>query len=223
MVSGSAGKKTAGKRAGQRLREARLARRLTVDDVAVRIRIPPKQLRALEEGNLTVFSAEIYAKGAYTKYAYYLGVDSKDAWHYFLRTLAGVKVKVPLRVPLLATWWQRTLTPTGVLVLLVGLVILLVAGYIGWQVLSFIRVPALVLLEPSAVIVEGSEVLIKGRAEVDAVVEINGERVLLDGANEFAYILAVKEGINVLEVRASGASGRLNTITKHLLVPRDQK
>ena len=91
MVSGSAGKKTAGKRAGQRLREARLARRLTVDDVAVRIRIPPKQLRALEEGNLTVFSAEIYAKGAYTKYASYLGVDSKDAWHYFLRTLAGVK------------------------------------------------------------------------------------------------------------------------------------
>lgn len=221
MVSGGAGKKTAGQKAGQRLREARLARRLTVDEVAVRIRIPPKQLRALEEGNLTVFSAEIYAKGAYTKYAAYLGVDSKDDWHHFLRTLAGANVKVPLRVPVPATWWQRTLTPTGLLVLVVGMIVLLVAGYIGWQVLSFVRVPELVLLEPSTAVVEGSEILIKGRAEADAVVEINGERVLLDEANEFEYPLALKAGINVLEIRASGASGRLNTITKHLLVPRD--
>lgn len=222
MVSAIGGKKTAKKRVGQQLREARLARRLTVDEVAVGIRIPPKQLRALEDGNFNVFSAEIYAKGAYTKYAAYLGVDNNDTWHSFLRTLAGASVQVPLRIPIPATWWQRALTPTGVVVLVVGLIVLAVAGYISWQVVSFVRVPELELLEPLVPVVEGPDLTIKGRAEKDAVVEVNGERVLLNDGGEFEYVLPVKDGINVLEVRASGASGRLNTITKHLLVPRNK-
>lgn len=223
MVSINTGKKAAKKRAGQQLREVRRQRRLSLDEVAMQIRIPPKQLRALEEGNLAVFSAEIYAKGAYAKYASYLGVDNKDSWHAFLRTLAGAKVKTPLKVPMPATWLQRALTPTGVLVVVVGLIILAVATYISWQVISFVRLPELVLFEPSASIVKDKEIRVKGRTEPDAVVEINGEKVLLNEDNEFEFMLPVETGINILEVKASGASGRLNTVTKHLLVPREGK
>jgi len=187
----------------------------------MRLRIPPKYLRALEEGDLSVFSAEVYAKGSYVKYANYLGVDTKDSWHAFLRSLAGAREHVPLRLPVPSTWLQRVLTPTGVFMVIVGLLVLLVAGYIGVQIRSFVRVPELQLLEPTGMSFEETEVVVRGVAEMDAEVTVNKESVLLDENGEFAFVLPLKPGINVLQVEVRGASGRTNTLTKHLLVPRN--
>jgi cytoskeletal protein RodZ len=209
-----------GKQAGHKLREARLRRRMSVDQVATKLRIPPKYLLALEEGDLSVFSAEVYAKGAYVKYASYLKMDSRDSWHAFLRTLAGVRQTTSLKLPVPSTWLQRVLTPTGVFVAMVAFMVLLVVGYIGLQVSTFVRVPELELLEPEAIVLSEQEVMVKGIAEADAEVSVNREKVLLDDNNRFVYKLPLRPGINVLQVEAVGASGRTNVIEKHLLVPR---
>jgi len=220
MVEGELERPVFDKQAGQRLREVRLRRKLSIDQVASQLRIPPKYLLALEEGELSAFSAEVYAKGAYLKYATFLQVDTRATWHAFLRTLAGRRENKPLRMLTPATWLQRVMTPTGIFVIVIALIVVLVAGYIGLQISAFVSVPDLEVAEPSRVIIEDDEVVVRGVTEGGAEVSVNGEKVLLDENNQFYSHLSLRPGINVLQVEAVGASGRTNLIERHILVPR---
>ena len=220
MVGKDTGMPAFDKQAGHRLKEVRLRRRLSIDQIAMSLRIPPKYLLALEEGNLSVFSAEVYAKGAYMKYASYLDMDTRASWHAFLRALAGAREVTLLKLPVPSTWLQRVLTPTRVFVAVIASVVLLVVSYIGLQISMFVSVPELELLEPEMFVLDEQVVIVRGVAEADAEVSVNRERVLLDDSNNFVYKLPLRTGINVLQVEAVGASGRTNIIQKHLLVPR---
>ncbi|MFH1354189.1 MAG: helix-turn-helix domain-containing protein [bacterium] len=209
-----------GASAGDILQAARKKKRLTLDAVAAELRIPPVQLEALEQDNLDVFAAEVYARGAYVRYARYLGVERQKTYYAFLRSLSGTKERVPLRLPQRARWLGRVWTPAGVLVLgaLVGA--LLVIGYLGLQVQTFVRLPELELLEPTVTVIEESQVVVRGRAETEAYVTVNGQVALLAEDGTFEMELMLRPGINVLQLEARGVSGRTRVLKRDLLVPR---
>ncbi len=216
---GARSRKNVGKEmAGRALKKARQQRRLTLDAIATTLRIPPKHLRSLEEGDLTVFAAEVYARGAYIKYARYLGVDKKGTYRAFLRLLCEVRELVPLEVPRRASWFARMRTPTVGLMVVIGSIAVTVVGYIGWQVQSYLSLPELELFEPAASVLEQSSVIVKGRAEERSSIKINGETVLLKEGGLFEVGMPLREGINVLQVEATSVSGRTNVIRKDILV-----
>jgi len=60
----------------EQLRSAREAKNLTVEQVAEMTKIRTDHVRALEEGNFSVFSAPIYIRGSVKNYAAALKLDS---------------------------------------------------------------------------------------------------------------------------------------------------
>ncbi len=206
------------KDACEALREARLRAAKSVDEVAEILRIPPKYLRSLEEGELSEFSAEIYAKGAYVKYAKYLGVFTRDRYCDFLRALSEVRELVPLNLPMPATWFSRLASPLTVWVIGLVLVVAAVGLYVGWEVSAFMGVPELELLGPEEAVVQSSEMTVRGRAQEDAHVVVNGEGVLLNNEGFFEMEMPLRQGVNVVRVEAVGASGRMNVIQREILM-----
>jgi cytoskeletal protein RodZ len=59
----------------EQLRSAREARKLTVEQVAEATKIRTDYIRALEDGNFNVFSAQIYIRGSVKNYAAMLKLD----------------------------------------------------------------------------------------------------------------------------------------------------
>src|SRR5271163_5002810 len=59
----------------EQLRAAREAKNLTVQQVADATKIRTDHVRALEEGNFTVFSATVYIRGSVKIYAKFLKLD----------------------------------------------------------------------------------------------------------------------------------------------------
>jgi cytoskeletal protein RodZ len=59
----------------EQLRAAREAKKLTIEKVAEATKIRTDHLRALEEGNFSVFSAPIYIRGSVKNYATLLKLD----------------------------------------------------------------------------------------------------------------------------------------------------
>ncbi len=206
--------------AGAELRAARRKKGLTLDAVASELRIPPVQLAALEGGEAGVFAAEVYARGAYVKYARYLGVHRRESYHAFLRSMSGTSSKTALKLPRKVSWLERVWTPAGVIVLAVAAGVMAVTGYLAFQVQSYMHVPRLQLIEPDAKIVHGSRVTVKGWAEKNARVTVNDETVLLDKEGKFSTVIPLKGGINVLQLKAEGASGRTAVLRRDLLVER---
>jgi cytoskeleton protein RodZ len=62
---------------GKRLREAREAADLAVDDVIFRTRIPRSVVEALEAEDFSVFTSPTYAKSFLRQYSEFLGVDAE--------------------------------------------------------------------------------------------------------------------------------------------------
>lgn len=60
---------------GRRLREARKRKGLTVEAVGEKIKVAPRFLEAVEEGDLSIMPAAVYAKGFVRSYCRFLGID----------------------------------------------------------------------------------------------------------------------------------------------------
>jgi transcriptional regulator with XRE-family HTH domain len=220
MVSAKFGKGDNKGDGGRLLRAARRRRGLTLEEVAVNLHMPTTKLKALEEGDISVFQAEVYARGAYFKYARYLGVEAEVDRQALNRTIARAREVVPLRLPLPRVWWEKWLTPRGLF--LVGLLLATLVGgsYVGVQVQSFLRLPALKIVEPRERIIRAEAVRLRGIAEEGALVTINELPVLLAPDGSFELEFWLHPGVNILRVEASGAAGRSRVIEYDLLRPR---
>lgn len=206
---------------GRILQQARQRRNESIEAVVAELKIPRRHLVALEEGNLAVFPAEIYARGAFAKYATYLGVATADTNHAFMRVLSDAREFIPLRVHTPRPWLVAMLTPRWVLAGAIAIIALSFGGYIVWQVSSFVRLPALAVIEPAAGVVDASSITVSGKAAVDAEVFVNGDQVLMNAAGEFSQELSLHAGINVVRVDATNAAGRTRTIQRDILRPRN--
>jgi len=74
---------------GERFREAREARGLSLSDVSEQIRIRSLYLAAIEEENWSAIGAPVYVRGFLRTYARFLGLDPEEAVGEFGRTLGS--------------------------------------------------------------------------------------------------------------------------------------
>jgi cytoskeletal protein RodZ len=73
---------------GEQLRQAREARKLRIEDVAEETKIRGDHLRALEDGNYSIFSAPVYIRGFVRTYATLLKLDTAQILEQLGRELA---------------------------------------------------------------------------------------------------------------------------------------
>jgi cytoskeleton protein RodZ len=74
---------------GDRFREAREARGLSLSDAGEQIRIRSVYLAAIEEENWSAIGAPVYVRGFLRTYARYLGLDPEEAVGSFNRTMGS--------------------------------------------------------------------------------------------------------------------------------------
>jgi len=112
---------------GERLRAARLAQDLTVEQLATELRIEAKQLHALEENRFEQIGVPVFVKGYLKQYGARLGVNVADllALYYKQTTLADVQVRpnrtIKLRDERQITSW--VLAAIVLLTVIVGLAV----------------------------------------------------------------------------------------------------
>lgn len=68
---------------GEFFRQVRETKGLTLDEVAIKTRIHPEYLKALEESNFARLPEQVFAKGFVRSYARSLGLDEEDAMRRF--------------------------------------------------------------------------------------------------------------------------------------------
>ncbi len=209
MVGVRSGKGSQREGVGEYLQRARERRRISIEDASRDLHIPVRQLQGLESDNYSVFSAELYARGAYTAYAKYLGVETSLASRAFYRSLSHGRERVPLRLHTPETFLQHLIHPRIILSAAGLLLACIVGGYLVWQLQSFWHLPSVVISSPEDPVIRGSEVVLAGKAEEKSQVQINGESILLKEDASFSVPLTLHPGMNYVKVEAKNASGRV--------------
>jgi hypothetical protein len=118
---------------GERLRHAREARGLTLEDVATQTRVPIRHLRAIEDSHWDELPAVTYAVGFGRSYANAVGLDGTDVGRE-LREQLGAGSRGPQVSPAVYAPPDPSRVPSRSLAWVAGLLlVVLVAGYLIWR------------------------------------------------------------------------------------------
>lgn len=201
---------------GDQLKSARVRHNISLDQVATELRIPLRKLEALEEGDVSVFSAPVYAHGALRSYASWLGLRVQPLERELSTQLKEFANQTDLKIKTVPRWYERVLSGRAVLWATGVLSALVIGSYVFWQVGSFWRLPRIDITSPENDVINQRAVLIAGKTDSDVRIRINGEAAMLLPDNTFSQEVPLLPGVTVLQIEGENAAGRVRTVEKHV-------
>ncbi|MGH7245474.1 MAG: helix-turn-helix domain-containing protein [Candidatus Levyibacteriota bacterium] len=204
-------------RLGDRLREEREKKNLTILQVAKATKIRPHFIEALEKGEYKKLPSSAYAQGFVKNYIEFLELPAKELLPLFRRefnekeylgvlpesfTRGAVKIR---KVRL----WQTTAIILGVLFLF--------ATYIFLQYRAAIFSPSLSIENPKEnAVITTIQVNVSGQTDINTTVTVNNLPTFVDTTGHFQKDLTLFSGKQTIIVKAVNNFGKTATVERHI-------
>ena len=192
-----------------------------------------KHLQALERGQYTHLPATIYTRGFLTRYAAYLELkpdavladyESEAAcFAQAMRVKRSKQSEEGLLRPHVADEWLKdpnrlTLTPSMIWGTSLSVIMLVIVGFVWFQVASFAAAPPLEISTPGSQLrVSVDQVEVSGTTDPMAELAINGQPVAVDTTGQFHQAVNLVDGVNTLEISAKNKAEKETVKTIQLL------
>jgi len=205
------------------LTEARIAKKMTLEQVEQGTKIRLKFLQSIENDSFSILPSLSYAKGFVKNYSEFLGLDSNKMLAFFRRQTEDTPKSTLLPKQPVASlnksWTQ--LTPSRFIVLIIGILLSSFLLYLGVQYSALQRPPALIIESPqNQMVLTEQRVDILGKTDSDATVMINGVNVTVREDGNFFDQVALETGINKLTIVATSRLGKTTTIVREVGVKK---
>lgn len=209
---------------GKKLRALRRGKAVTLDIMERSTHIQRKYLEALEQGKFELLPEPLYARNFIRSYTRALGADET----YFLELyeeecgacdlighMCSPRQRVNKRRFLI---WNQLMRYSMLTCLM-----LLIFGYVGWQIFSIVQAPNIVLLSPATdVLTHEAKLDIQGIVEDESSVYINGEPIVVNEDLTFDTQIDLKEGINTLIIEAERRYSRRAVVERSVVFDPQQ-
>ncbi|MBI4065178.1 helix-turn-helix domain-containing protein [Candidatus Gottesmanbacteria bacterium] len=205
------------KTVGSILKEARIGKEITLEQVEKATKIREKFLHAIEADDYTTLPSPSYAKGFVKNYSAFLGLDIEWVLAFFRR-----QTREPPRSTLLPKQQDELekpffrLTPNRFLLLFVASLVLIFLSYLGLQYRKLTSPPFLSIESPKEQIVKDKRVDILGKTDTDATVTINDVSVFVRSDGRFFDQRILNEGINKIVITSTSRYGKTTTATREV-------
>lgn len=208
------------KTVGSILKKAREKKELSHKEVFQAIKIHPRFLSALEEGDWGIFSSAVHAKGFLKNYADFLGLNVDEALAFFRREYDEKENQKRLKNFIKPLSTPRLVITPGLILATTTIIFLtLFFGYVIYQYRSFAGAPILIIDEPRTDLTTSETVFnIVGRTDPDAEVSLNGQKIILGEKGIFSAHITLAEGVNTLNFVAENKLGKTNKVTRAVVL-----
>lgn len=190
--------------AGEILKKKRESLGRSIEVASQETKIQKRFLKYIENNEFEKFDSEVFLTGFTKIYSQYLGLDTEKVLALYRRSNLSQKIK-DRKLP--KSRWARykkiSLTPRSIITIVSILFFILILGYIGLQIYKFQSPPQLVITTPqdnSTTVTE--TILVEGSTQAGAIIEINGVVVPTDNQNNFRTEITLKDGINIITIKA---------------------
>jgi len=206
------------KTVGQVLQEARLRRKMDIDEVARITKIRPQFLLWLEADEYNHLPNATVAKGFIRNYGLFLGLNPSHLSAIFRRDFAenlqGQIVPRGMVEPVTKTsLW----TPKSTVIAAVVFLFTLFIGYLSYQYLLLIGPPPLTVASPTDNIITSEPTIeIWGQTDPEATISVAGQLIALEKGGRFYVRLPLKPGVNSVAVTATSKAGKTTTVTRNI-------
>lgn len=207
------------KTAGELLKEKRILKELSLQDVSAKTKIKLEYLSAIENSDFTALPSSTFAKGFLRNYASFLYLNPDTIVAMFRRDFTqNEKGEI---IP------RGLVNPLGskpkfftVSVILTTLATLTFLGFLGFQLLSWWSYPSLKLLQPQNGDTYGEKVTFKGVTARDATVKVDGQQVIVGELGQFTLDLIFPAGTHSVIIEATNRSGKTRLLERTFTVSK---
>jgi len=190
-------------RASNILQTARLDKEYSVEEIAVKLKIPVKYLRAFETEEKKNFPSEPYCSLMVKDYASHLGLNSNYILSLFNRDFDVKANPVKLRRE------KFGFTPQFTFVCAIYAGIFLFLAYLAFEYYQFNSPPLLKVNWPQSPLV-GESIEISGKTSMDATVKVNDDLIVVDQDGKFIKNLKLPIKDNRIKIEAQSPSGKIS-------------
>lgn len=205
---------------GEKLKEERKKRGLTLEHVAKATKIRESFLQAIEEGNYEKLPGSSYAHGFVKNYLEYMGFPTKQYLALFRREydekenrklmpegLVG-REGIPLR--------RFSITQA---IWLGGVIILALFAYLLFQYRAAFWAPQLNVTSPAEKsTLSAQTILISGTTDTNTAVTVNTLPAYVDTTGKFSKEIPVFPGDIVITIKAVNSFGKITTVERHVRI-----
>lgn len=204
-------------RLGQILQKTRRQKGLSLDQVALELRIRQKFLQALESEDFSLFASEVALVGFLKNYTEFLKLPLESILALYRRDHGGKIVPAGLATYPASVF--PAFSPEKSALAVGFLAFLLFVFYLLFQYWSFNKPPRLTVWQPltdgktAALIVD-----VAGQTEGAAQVFINDQEIDVGADGRFSQKVPLRQGANTLTILARAASGKENSVVRQIVV-----
>ena len=204
---------------GQRLKEARLEKKLSLEDVAKETKIRASFLSAIESGDYHKLPSPSYAQGFVRNYASFLGLSEREMIILFRREFDQEKeVKVLPKgfvedKPLPVARFKVSQAIAGLILL-----VFLVGGFLLYQYRHAFLDPKLEISTPEENAVVSQDITVKGETDPNVTLLVNDEPVTVEDSGKFSKTVSAFPGATVITIEAENNFGRKTVVERTVQV-----
>lgn len=207
-------------RIGQRLREERLQRGLSLEQVSEATKIKSSFLSAIEKGDYQKLPSSAYAQGFVQNYAQFLGLSKCETLALFRREFDQEKELqvLPEGMAGKSDFPLQRNKVHGTLLIAIGVFFFLLL-YLLFQYRYFFLSPPLTVSAPKEnAVISTPQVTVSGKTDPNATVTVNNEAVVVDGDGNFTKDVTVFIGKSVIMIKAKNRTNKETTVERSITV-----
>lgn len=204
---------TAKQTVGQRLRQARLKKKITLDEVEEATKVRLKYLKAIEADKWSELPSAVYSIGFVRRYVDYLGMKSRAILDDYKAETGMTRNEVFSAVKKKKDPFSFfVITPKLVFTILISIIIILLVGYTISEVKRFSAPPEILINSPqNEQNITVNKTLVDGKTLDTAIVFINGQIIPVDDQGVFSQEVTLVPGVNFIEIKSRSRAGKETT------------
>lgn len=201
---------------GEYIKQARLVRKKSIKDVADETKIKETFLKSIESERWKELPEYPVVLGFIKSISNALNLNKENLVAVFRRDYPPQKLEInPRPEPKKEFSWSPKLT----FALGIGIILVVVLGYLGLQYASFLKPPILEVIKPEqGAVIFSKNIEVSGLTEVDATVFVNSQPAFVDDKGRFYTEIEAKPETVTLEIVAKSRSGKETRKTVNITI-----
>ena len=200
---------------GKLIKETRVQKRYSLKKVEGETKIKREFIWAIEKEDWKNLPEFPVVTGFVKNLASYLGINEKKALAILRRDYPPTEVPINPKpdVEQKLIWSPRLTFLIGI-----GLVLIVILGYLGFQYQGFIRPPSLIVNDPRAgEVINKREIRVSGRTDTDATITANSQPILVNEDGDFEGTIGIFEETFEVIIKATSRSGKESTVRRKII------
>lgn len=204
------------RKVGDYIRSARVEQKLSREKLAEKTKIKLQFIEAVEKEDWEALPPFPVVTGFVKSIAHALELDERETVAILRRDYPIKPVSISPRPDVETKFlWS----PKKTFLLGVGIVVFLVAGYLGFQYKKFSSPPNLVVREPAeGQVVKAGEIHVSGSTDADVTIKVNNQPALVTDKGEWTEDIEVDKNTNTITIEALSRSGKRTIVNRKIQV-----